>query len=169
MILDCVILYSSVPFLLKSVAIAPKRLKMFGVLDESFLLKTSPFLISSDYEDQQDVMVEKARSSFTLSFCNIICRSHRFNLIYKLISIQCFQHLFHVSSIWCCFVPDFIFHFINKIQYPDMFFNSKTPEMFCQSFLPNHNFHIFTAWGGRLWSYDPWWPSTCWEPWHPAT
>ena len=63
MILDCILVFL---FVKVFVAIASKRLKMFGVLDESLLLKTSPWLISSDYEDQQDVMVEKARSSFTL-------------------------------------------------------------------------------------------------------
>lgn len=132
---------------------------MFGVLDESLLLKTSPWLISSDYEDQQDVMVEKARSSFTLSFCNIICHSHRFNLIYKLISIQSIYSMFPASQAIPCHILRFISSTKSNIQI--CFFYPKIPEMFCQSFLPNHNFHMFTAWGGRLWSDDPWWPSTC--------
>lgn len=85
---------------------------MFGVLDESSLLKTSPWLISSDYEDQQDVMVEKARSSFTLSFCNIICHSHRFNLIYKLISIQSIYSMFPASQA----IPCQILHFISSTK-----------------------------------------------------
>lgn len=109
MILDCILVFL---FVKVFVAIASKRLKMFGVLDESLLLKTSPWLISSDYEDQQDVMVEKARSSFTLWFCNIICHSHRFNLIYKLISIQSIYSMFPASQA----IPCQILHFISSTK-----------------------------------------------------